>query len=240
VTDVIVGVIDSGWDRTIPNSRVLAGIGVIDACGNVLTCTSTDDHDRLGHGTICTQILLQASPAVKALPIRVFGDKLETNLDAVTSALDWAIEADLPIVNLSIGTHRTELCISLYAACERARQAGLIIVAAAANTGRHNVFPASFDNVIGVRHLNFRDSQKILYQENELGECAVQCRGRVVRGLYSDSIPVYGTSAGTPLVTALVASIFQSHGRMPLDGVRKFLKLSRSSNSRPTSDQLRK
>lgn len=147
---VVVAVIDSGWDRRIKDSRVRAGIGLIDPTNDLMHRRSDDDHDELGHGTTCSQLILAAAPEATILPIRVFGTRLETSVEQLCEALRIAEEHGVQVVNLSLATRRSDALVPLYAACERAWKCGITVVAAADRRSKLG-YPAVFANVIGVR-----------------------------------------------------------------------------------------
>ena len=119
--------------------------------------------DELGHGT---QMTLVASGAVNPLgagsdtpagspvvAIRAFDDNGFTSTYTLMRGIDYAIEKGARVLSLSWGSETTS---SLLASATRyAAAKGLILVAAAGNTPTGNpVYPAAYDNVIGVGALN--------------------------------------------------------------------------------------
>ncbi|MDG5499340.1 S8 family peptidase [Marinobacter sp. BGYM27] len=96
---------------------------------------------------------LGVAPFAKVMPIRVLGKNSEGSSSDLIAAIDSL--AALPasqrpqIMNLSLGS--TGRSSQLEAAINRAANAGILIVAAAGNDGNSiPVYPAAFDNVIGV------------------------------------------------------------------------------------------
>lgn len=145
----MVAVIDSGWDRSVADDRVLPGIGLVDDMDGLQLKQSSYDHDHNGHGTLCTKLILEIAPAIRVLPIRVFGTRLEASLSQIREALFLAREANARIVSLSLATLRTQAIAELYPACAALVATGSIVVAAAFRSMRSG-FPATFSNVIGV------------------------------------------------------------------------------------------
>ncbi|HEX8904708.1 MAG TPA: S8 family serine peptidase, partial [Longimicrobiaceae bacterium] len=123
-----MAVVDSGWERESGDPRVLPGLAIDRAAGK-LRVTAADD-DRTGHGTGVTRQVLAIAPEASVVPVRVFGETLETSPEVIVAALDHAVEQRVDVVNLSLGTTREDALRPLYAACERARRAGAIVVAA--------------------------------------------------------------------------------------------------------------
>jgi hypothetical protein len=113
---VTVGVIDSGWDRSIDDPRVRTGVGFVGAGDELAVCRSADDQDRIGHGTAAADIVLQVAPGATVVPLRVFGRELETSPAVIIAALDWAVAHGIGAVNLSLGTARADAVAPLYRA----------------------------------------------------------------------------------------------------------------------------
>ncbi|HEY0036168.1 MAG TPA: S8 family serine peptidase [Longimicrobium sp.] len=147
---VRVAVIDSGCDRTIDDPRVLPGISFVDPEDDFALAQNDDDHDVLAHGTACVDLVLRVAPDARVVPVRVFGGKLETLPGTIHSALLWAIEAGVQVINVSLGTRLEHARDALYVACERARRAGIIVVTAGHNANDWS-YPAIFENVVGGR-----------------------------------------------------------------------------------------
>lgn len=227
--DVVVGVIDSGWDRSIYDPRIHAGVGLVDAADELTLGWSADDHDRNGHGTTATDVLFQVAPGVRAIPIRVFGRCVETSPAVLIAAIDWAVARSLRLVNLSLGTLREDTRIPLYRACERARSAGTVIVAAGANTGDGWSYPAVFDSVIGVGADDVEELHGMSYRSGNALECGARTIGLSGRGLGGRRVDVCGSSFAAPVVTGYIARLFQEYGPEDVAVVRERLAVRYST-----------
>lgn len=128
--DVRVAIIDSGVHPSHPHvGGVVGGIG-IDDDGH-----AHDDYvDRLGHGTAVAAVIREKAPAAEIYAIKVFDRELSATGCALVAACDRAIEHGARIVNLSLGTQNAHHERALSQMVERARQRGVVIVAA----GPHN------------------------------------------------------------------------------------------------------
>ena len=119
--------------------------------------------DELGHGT---QMALIAAGAVNPMgsgsdvpagspvvAIRAFDDSGFTSTYTLMRGIDYAIEKGARVLSLSWGSETTSSLLE--SATRYASAKGLILVAAAGNapTGKP-VYPAAYDNVIGVGALN--------------------------------------------------------------------------------------
>jgi hypothetical protein len=60
--------------------------------------------DRLGHGTAVMAAIQEKAPGSEYFAIRIFDRELRTNIDALIAALQWSIDHEMDIVNLSLGT----------------------------------------------------------------------------------------------------------------------------------------
>ncbi|HEX2076223.1 MAG TPA: S8 family serine peptidase [Longimicrobium sp.] len=219
---VRVGVVDSGWDRTQPEPRVLAGTGILGLDGPGGALRTGDDHDRFGHGTACADLVLRVAPAAEIVPVRVFDARLETGPGVLAAAIRWAVDAGCQVLNLSLGTCEEEGVRTLYAACEYARRRGVVVVAAAHAEGLASA-PAIFDNVLSVGALRGSDTARVVCRPGEAVECLANAVHPDVRWLGGERVVATGTSYAAPIVTGTVARLRERHPSADLDAVRALL-----------------
>jgi subtilisin family serine protease len=213
-------VVDSGWDRAQPDARVLPGIGIeSDETGVRLT---EDDRDRIGHGTGAAHQILAVAPDCRVVPARVFGNVLETSPRALVAALDWAVAHGARVVNLSLGTEREDAVRPLYAACERARRAGVIVVAAGGNFGE-TCYPAVFEPVIGVAMGLFGSPFEFRCRPGDALEIEAWGVRQPVPRLGGRVAVTTGTSVAAPNVAGIVALLLERHPGAPVEFVRELL-----------------
>lgn len=217
---VRVGVIDTGWDRTLADPRILPGVGLTDPADDFALLRTDDDHDRLGHGTACADLILRLAPAATIVPIRVFGGQLETSPAALRAGINWAAEQSIPLVNLSLGTTLEHERAPLLAACERARRGGMLIVAAAPNA---HTYPAAFDEVIGVDAGDFPSPWDFRHHPGAVVECTAAGRDQRVRWLAGREEVMSGPSFAAPHITGIVALILERHPGAGVEEVREVL-----------------
>jgi subtilisin family serine protease len=146
---------------------VQAGIGI--DCDEQMFRLSSDDHDRIGHGTACARLILSIASEARVFPIRVFRDRLITTSGLLIRAIALALEYDFKILNLSLGTDARDDMRRLYRACARAEGAGVIIVAAGGKSPTS--YPAYFDNVLSVGTTLYDRDDAYDFVPNELIEC---------------------------------------------------------------------
>lgn len=219
---LLVGVIDSGWDRACDDPRVLPGIGLVDPADDLAMLRSGDDHDRVGHGTACIHQILRIAPDAQVVPIRVFGKDLETSPGTLQAGILYAIERGVNVVNLSLGTTLEGTLHPLYAACEKARRQGIIVVAAGHNS-RDWSYPAIFENVIGVSAGRFGSAYDFRYHADEAMECQAWGIEQPVVWLNGEQQIKHGTSFAAPNITGIVCLLLERHPGATLEQVRDLL-----------------
>jgi subtilisin family serine protease len=128
---VRVAVIDSGVHATHPHvGEVTDGAGV-DAAGRI----GPDAVDRLGHGTAVAAAIRDKAADAEIVPVKVFDRELRATVAALEAAIDWAVQASVQVINLSLGTANPAHEPRLAAAVGRAVAAGVILVAAGPDGG---------------------------------------------------------------------------------------------------------
>lgn len=217
-----VAVVDSGWDRGIHEPRVLPGVGFVDPDDDFALARNDDDNDVLGHGTACADLVLRIAPDARVIPVKVFGKVLETSPGTLHAALTWAIDAGIPVINVSLGTRLEGTLHPLYAACERARRAGIVIVAAGHNANDWS-YPAIFENVIGVSANRFASPFQFRYRPHHAMECEAWGVEQPVLWVGGSRQIKHGTSFAAPNVAGIVALIKERHPQATLDDVREML-----------------
>jgi hypothetical protein len=90
---VRIAVIDSGVNAGHPHiARVDGG------------WPDNDFLDRLGHGTAVMAAIQEKAPDAEYFAVRIFDRELRTNMDTLIAGLQWAVDHEMDIVNLSLGT----------------------------------------------------------------------------------------------------------------------------------------
>ena len=88
-----IAVIDSGVNPSHPHiSHVDGGF------------PDHDFLDRLGHGTAVMAAIQEKAPDAQYFAVRVFDRELRTNIDSLLAAVQWCVDHEMDIVNLSLGT----------------------------------------------------------------------------------------------------------------------------------------
>lgn len=66
--------------------------------------SDSDFKDQLGHGTEVSGIITNIDPNVEMYNLRILDDSGEGNIETLKKALNWCIEMDVDIINLSFST----------------------------------------------------------------------------------------------------------------------------------------
>lgn len=198
-----IAVIDSGVHPTHPHimaGRLLPGLSLL-ADGTVLT-GGEETLDRLGHGTAVTAAIQELAPDAMILPIRVFRDGLRTSARALAGAIRCAIEAEVDLINLSLGTTNPAHGDVFASLADDAAAAGAMIVAAREADGVA-CWPGCLPQVLGVG----------LDWDVPRGEPYLDADGVVLASGYPRPIPgvpqqrnLYGISFAVAQVTGWVAA----------------------------------
>lgn len=220
---VRIGVVDSGWDRTIDDDKVRPGISFVDPDDELACKKNDDDHDTNGHGTGCIDVIRRIAPAAEIVPIRVFGREIETSPGTLQSAIHWASEQGLQLINVSLGTLREDVLKPLYVTCEKARRGGSILVAAAHNHSTWS-YPAVFENVLSVGRLTAvpPSPYDYAYRPGEATECLAMGTHHV-QWIGGQTAFRAGTSFAAPVMTGIVALLLERHPDADLDAMREIL-----------------
>ena len=145
-----VALLDSGVDAQHPH---LAGAGKITIGPRLTEDGSLEDvseqTDSLGHGTAAAAAILDLAPGIELVSIQVFGAAGACPFEHVLVALEHALELQVDLVNLSLGTTRRAWRERLTPLVARASQLGTRIVAPAAHHGLPSL-PGCLAGVHGV------------------------------------------------------------------------------------------
>jgi len=209
-TGVKVAVLDTGIDYNHPDldANYKGGINIVDSG------LSADPFDHNGHGTHVAGIIaaehnsngmVGVAPEVSLYATKVLADDGRGHVSDVIAGIEWAIANDMDVINMSLGLSQDSL--SLAEVCARAYDSGVLLVAAAGNTGSHFggqvVYPALYPSVIAVGATTADD---VLYFSSASGpDLELVAPGGAI---YSSlNYGAYGTLSGTSQAAPHVAGV---------------------------------
>ena len=146
-----VGVIDTGISNKHPDllGNVKGGVDTINSFKSW--------NDDNGHGSHVAGIIaaidndigvIGVGPQIDLYAIKVLGANGSGYLSDVIEGIEWAIKNHMQVINMSLGT--TSDSQLLHDAVIAAKNTGIVIVAAAGNSGSSVNFPAAYPEVIAV------------------------------------------------------------------------------------------
>ncbi|MEK4238874.1 S8 family peptidase [Paenibacillus sp. FSL H7-0714] len=195
--------------------------------------------DKLGHGTAIAGIiaandnefgLVGVSPHVKILSIKVLNDEGKGEIESFVRGIEWAIDHDADIINMSFGIKRDDP--QLKTAIEKALKHGVIVVAAVGNKmGSETEFPAAYKEVISVTGI---DSTENIFSLASRGKVDFSAPGKDILSLSpNDQYAVYnGTSFATAHITGTIANLLLINDYSKNENINTFIKNDLTSLSK--------
>lgn len=220
--NVLLAVIDTGADYKHKNlaPNMVAGFDFHDNDADPMDETSAQNP---GHGTHCSGIIGATgvidggtsgiSPEVSIMPLRFLGSDGSGDLGNAVKAIDYAIAHKVQVISASWGASvPLSTAQPLVEALQRADQAGVIFVTAAANDGKNNdttdVYPANAGtpNMITVAASNASDIKPSWSNYGKAKVSLASPGDAIMSTLPGDKYGnLSGTSMATPLVAGMVA-----------------------------------
>lgn len=202
---VVTAVLDSGVCTWHPDLD--GGIkGAYDMSGTTV-------EDETGHGTHCVGLIVAqentsgvtgVAPESEVISIKVMGQGNNGSVDMLRDGLRLAIDLDVDIINLSLGT-KTHPGAEVELLLDEAEEKGIIVVAASGNENGPVLFPARFDSVIAVSGIDEGNNKATFSNfgiENMISAPAVHLASTFKDGKYAR---MSGTSMAAPVISGIIA-----------------------------------
>ncbi len=126
-------------------------------------------YDENGHGTIVRKIIDNyLDNEDEVLTFKVLNKNLKGNSISLINAIEFCIENEVKIINISLGTVNKRFKKQLYNSIKKAKRHGTIIIAAEHN-GSLISYPSGFKEVFGVRKLKLNSqNNRVSYNHSEV------------------------------------------------------------------------
>jgi subtilisin len=241
---VKVAVVDSGveYDHPALGDCVRGGVVVeYDPEGENSVRIEMEDKpvDLAGHGTGCTDIIHMIAPQAEIYSVRVLGIDMRGRAIQFAAGLDWAIEHDIQVVNLSLSTSNEEYYALFHDLADQAYFKNMNVVTAVNNYPEAS-YPSLYSSVISVAAHDGKDPYTYYY--NPYPPVEFGARGIDVEVAWNNKqyVVTTGNSFAAPHITGLVALMRAKHPELTPFQVKTVLLACASNMQRKESRPGRK
>jgi len=204
VNKLLIGIVDTGINAWHSHVR-----GAVRGCrifldGEGKICEDDDFSDPVGHGTAVAGVIRQALPQAELFAVRVFDHSLNTYPSLVARGILRAAAEGCDLINLSLASPPGPGSDAIADACDAARRAGSVLVAA--TDRRCGTLPAALPGVYGVVCDDALEDQEVKL-EMRTG-ASPRCRARGLPRQLTGVPPkanLWGPSLACARVTAYLA-----------------------------------
>lgn len=217
---VKVAVIDTGIDKTHPDLSTAVAGGI----SEVSYTTSYEDDN--GHGTHVSGIIgarqngtgiVGIAPDISIYAVKAMDSSGSGYISDTIAGIDWSIQNHMDIINMSLGSASSST--ALQNACDTAYADGILLVAAAGNTGTTNVknntdtinYPAKYNSVIAVGATDSSNKRASFSSTGKELEVVAPGVNIVSDYLSGQTVTMSGTSMATPYVSGNLALLKQAN-----------------------------
>ncbi len=208
---VRVAIIDSGVDAAHPAlNGPVNGYAAVMAEGDCICYETIPHEDSCGHGTACAGIVRSLAPQCEIYSVKVLGKGLTGRGSTFIAGVRWAVENNMHICNLSLGTTKKEFYATLHEVVDQAYFRQIALVTAANNMPIPS-FPSMYASVISVAAHHEEDPTRFYYNPQppvEFGALGIDVH---VPWLDQKWSTVTGNSFAAPHITGICAKILGAH-----------------------------
>jgi len=161
-----VAIVDTGIDKDHPDldANIGTGVNFVASKGKVNNGAWDDDN---GHGTHCAGIVaaeyntigaIGVAPGATLHAVKVLNRQGSGSYSAIIAGIEWCIGNGIEVISMSL-SGPTDLQ-ALHDECDKAQGAGIVLVAAAGNSGSSTPeYPAGYNSVISVGATSSSDAR---------------------------------------------------------------------------------
>jgi len=215
---VKVVVIDDGIDPLHPDvGQIEGGVRItLNEEGHITYTAEYHGKDAVNHGTLCAAIIRRKAPQVDLYSVKILDEELRADPRLLVAALEWCVENQIQVINLSLGTRDSEYARALHQSCQSVCENGGVIVCAT-HPGGYVSFPAALPSVIAVGGNDYYEDYEFTYHPGSRAEFLA--RGLADTGQTGQR----GTSFAAARISAIVALIVEKHPAADLEEVKRVL-----------------
>jgi len=210
-----VAVIDSGIEHDHPavGDSIYGGVIVEydEQAENSIRYDPEDEpQDLAGHGTACAGIIHSLAPLAEIYSVRVLGSNMRGRAIQFAGGLDWAIENNIQVVNLSLSTSKEEYFSLFHDLADQAYFKKMNVVCAM-NNYREASYPSQYSSVISVAAHEGHDPFTYYYNPNPPVEFGAPGIDLDVAWNHKQYVTSTGNSFAAPHIAGIVALIRSKH-----------------------------
>lgn len=201
-----VAIVDSGVEAGHPDlaGASIGGIVIEERFGRILY-RDFDGEDAAGHGTACAGLVRRTAPRAGIVSCRVLNRSLRSTSKALLAALDWiGQQADIHVVNLSLGTPNREFGLEIAARVDALYARGIPVVCARGYETQPD-YPSAFGSPVSVAAEDFDSDETIRYRPGDVVEFGARGVGLEVPWRDGRRMEVNGSSFAAALVAGRLA-----------------------------------
>jgi subtilisin len=212
---VRVAIVDSGieYDHPALDESVKGGVIVEydeQAKGGIRIDPDPKPCDLSGHGTACAGIIHSIAPEAELYSVRVLGRDMRGRAIQFATGLDWAIDEEMRVINLSLSTSKVEYFALFHELSDNAYFKNTILVSAVNNIPAPS-YPSLYSSVISVAAHAGTDPMSYYYNPNppvEFGAPGIDVRVAWNNKQYLTST---GNSFAAPHIAGITTLIVAKH-----------------------------
>ena len=226
-SSIKIGIIDSGVE-VLGEIKTVERINLIDREGSAVPMYE----DLTGHGTSVAGIinardddygLVGVNPKVDLFDIKVFDDVNQAPLSRIIEGIEYAMEKEIKVLNMSFGTNVSSEI--LHRKIAEAYELGMLLVASSGNEGIVE-YPAAYDEVMAVGATTEKNKVANFSLVGTESEIVAPGEAIMTSGLLGGYAVESGTSLAAPHVAAAATLLWEKDPTMSNDFIRQLLNKS--------------
>jgi subtilisin len=222
---VRVCVLDSGIELDHPLVGAVQRSVVVTRDGGEIAITDDESGDLCGHGTACAGLIRSLAPECELTSVRVLGEGYTGSAASLIAGLEWAIEHDFQVVNMSLSTTKKQYAEQLYELADAAYFKGTMLVASAHNMPVES-FPWRFASVVSVGSHEEDDPFAYFYNPHPPVEFFARGLEVDVAWLGGGTLRCTGNSFATPHIAGICALVLGKHPELTPFQLKSVLHLT--------------
>jgi subtilisin family serine protease len=181
--------------------------------------------DLCGHGTACAGVIRALAPDCELTSVRVLGAGYTGSGAVMLAGLEWAIEQDFHVVNMSLSTTKKQYVDRLHELADSAYFRRTMLVASAHNMPVES-FPWRFASVVSVGSHEEDDPYAYYYNPNPPVEFFARGLNVDVAWLGGGTLRCTGNSFATPHISGVCALVLSKHPELTPFQLKSVLHLT--------------